>query len=317
MEQCDDENVADDDDCTSACMTAFCGDGIVHADDEECDDANMADNDACTAQCTMSFCGDGVLWADMETCDDGNMSDTDACPSSCMPAFCGDGFEQMGVEQCDDANMLDSDNCVDGCIDGICGDGFVKVGVESCDDGNMIDNDACPNNCGIIEVGCMDILTNMNVWGNVARGVDLRAYTNSTLHWIGCANSGCESNSFYCNYDPVAHTMQFGTMSQGAMRSLVDPNDANGDAIPNSFSGCCAMGNQSICNAPNSANNGNGNVVMVEALCASLGYSEGSIVREVNNNSCPKPAALTADGTSWTSNYVNVDGFGAEYLCSN
>ena len=315
MEECDDGNMADDDDCTSMCVAAFCGDGIMHSDDEECDDANMSDDDACTAMCTASFCGDGVLWQGMETCDDGNMSDTDMCPTSCQPASCGDGFIQMGVEECDDANMGNGDNCLDSCQDAVCGDGFLKIGVEQCDDGNMVNNDACPNNCGIIEANCQDILTNMNMWGNPASGVDLRSYTNSTLHWIGCPNNGCVNNTFYCNYDGVAHTMQFGTNSQGAMRAVVDPNNAMGDTMPNAGNSCCTANTLQICNAPNSNNNGV-NVNMVDALCASLGYANGTIVREVNNNSCPQAHAVAQDGTSWSSDYVNNEGFGAEYRCS-
>jgi cysteine-rich repeat protein len=210
--------------------------------------------------------------------------------------------------------MANSDNCLNGCLDAVCGDGFVKLGVEQCDDGNMNDNDGCPNNCGISEIGCNDILTNMNMWGNVALGVDLRAYTNSTLHWIGCPGNGCPANTFYCNYDPVAHTMQFGTTSNGAMRSVVDPNDANGDVMPMAGGSCC-NNNLQLCNSPDSNNNGV-NVDMVDALCASLGYSDGVIVRESNDNVCPQAHALTADGSSWSSDYINNGGWGAEYRCS-
>jgi cysteine-rich repeat protein len=114
MEECDDDNMFDEDECTATCALAVCGDGIVYEDEEECDDANVSDDDACTAMCTASFCGDGVLWQGMEACDDGNMSNDDACPS-CQVATCGDGFVNAGPEECDDANMVDDDLCSNAC----------------------------------------------------------------------------------------------------------------------------------------------------------------------------------------------------------
>ena len=55
---------------------------------------------------------------------------------------------------------------------------------------------------------------------------------------------------------------------------------------------------------------------MVTALCNSLGYAMGTIVREVANNSCPEPHAVQANGQVWDSDWVSSQGFGAEYLCS-
>ncbi len=69
-----------------------------------------------------------------------------------------------------------------------------------------------------------------------------------------------------------------------------------------------------ICNSPDSNNNGV-NVVMVDALCASLGYSSGTIVRELNSNGCAEAHALSQDGLNWSSDYQGSSGFGAEYLC--
>jgi hypothetical protein len=123
------------------------------------------------------------------------------------------------------------------------------------------------------------------------------------------------ANTFYCDYDPNAGTLQFGTNAGGSMRSLVDPGDANGDMMPNSYGGCC-NGPMGLCNAPDSNNNGV-NVVMVEALCASLGYGNGEIVREENGNSCPEAHAETQDGLQWDSDFVSSQGAGLEYLCSN
>ncbi|MBC7795222.1 MAG: hypothetical protein H7Z43_16080 [Clostridia bacterium] len=104
-------------------------------------------------------------------------------------------------------------------------------------------------------------------------------------------------------------------MSNGAMRSVVDPNDAFGDQMPNAGNQCCTANTLQICNAPDS-NNNNVNVNMVDALCAALGYSDGTIVREANDNSCPESHAVAQDGSIWSSDYVNSNGWGAEYLCS-
>jgi len=315
-EQCDDGNADTSDDCP-ACQFAFCGDGFIQAGIEICDDGNTDSNDACTSPfCTPAECGDGIVWEGMEECDDQNEIDTDACTAECLDAYCGDGIIQEGVEECDDQNDLDSDNCLNSCLDAVCGDGFVKQGIEECDDGNDIDDDECPNNCGIVEQGCDDIVTNMQMWGNAASGVDLRLYTNSTLHWIGCPGNGCTPDTWYCDYDPVAHTMQFGTTSNTAMRAVVDPNDDAGDAMPDSGGSCCSNnGVNQRCNAPDSENNGV-NVDMVTALCASLGYTHGEIVREMLGNACPEPHAVADDGSEWSSDFVGSSGSGMEYRCS-
>ena len=99
------------------------------------------------------------------------------------------------------------------------------------------------------------------------------------------------------------------------MRAVVDPNNNAGEAMPDSGGSCC--GNNAInqrCNAPDS-NNNNVNVDMVQALCASLGYANGTIVRELFNNSCPEPHAVAQDGSEWTSDFQSSQGSGMEYLC--
>ena len=99
------------------------------------------------------------------------------------------------------------------------------------------------------------------------------------------------------------------------MRSVVDPGDAQGDLMPMQNAGCCQQALQ-LCNAPDSNNNGV-NVNMVGALCAALGYGQGTIVREVNSNVCAEPHAVAANGLDWSSDWVNSAGYGAEYLCNN
>ncbi len=126
------------------CHDPACGDGVAGAG-EECDDGNLDDTDQCTSACEQATCGDGILWVGVEACDDANQDDSDACTSACMFAVCGDGYVQFGVEACDDANEIATDACVD-CMNAICGDGIAE-GVEECDDGNGNDFDECGVDC--------------------------------------------------------------------------------------------------------------------------------------------------------------------------
>jgi cysteine-rich repeat protein len=59
-----------------------CGDGIVDAG-EECDDGNQNNQDDCTSFCKNARCGDGVIWKGHETCDNGDARSGDGCTSVC------------------------------------------------------------------------------------------------------------------------------------------------------------------------------------------------------------------------------------------
>src|SRR5690606_38217908 len=64
----------------------ICGDGTVDRD-EECDDGNAVDDDDCSNACTTAICGDGIIQAGLgETCDDGNTDGGDGCSASCILA---------------------------------------------------------------------------------------------------------------------------------------------------------------------------------------------------------------------------------------
>lgn len=92
-----------------------CGNGIPE-DGEECDDGNPSETDECLSTCVSASCGDGLVHAGVEQCDDGNVVETDDCPSMCLSASCGDGFVQAGVEQCDDGNLSNGDGCGAACL---------------------------------------------------------------------------------------------------------------------------------------------------------------------------------------------------------
>jgi hypothetical protein len=130
------------------CLTAICGDGLVHADIEECDDGeDNADTAACTSTCIAAICGDGFVHEGVEDCDDQNDVETDDCLASCDGAGCGDGFIWEGMEDCDDQNDDNSDDCLDSCAAAGCGDGFVWAGNENCDYGDDNGGKFCDEAC--------------------------------------------------------------------------------------------------------------------------------------------------------------------------
>ena len=156
-EACDDGNTSDGDGCSSACKLETCGDGTTDAG-EECDEGNNNDDRGdCTTSCLTAKCGDGLLHDKGnggEGCDDGNGSNTDACPDgvngSCQPADCGDGFVWAGKEGCDDQNSNNHDACLNSCVAASCGDGVVHNkggGTEMCDDNNTTAGDGCNATC--------------------------------------------------------------------------------------------------------------------------------------------------------------------------
>ena len=88
-----------------------CGDGL-RASGEECDDGNAIDDDECTNACTTATCGDGIARTDLgegvigsEACDDGNDFDGDSCLTNCSLAVCGDGILRTDVPEGEEATM--------------------------------------------------------------------------------------------------------------------------------------------------------------------------------------------------------------------
>jgi cysteine-rich repeat protein len=245
-EQCDDGNFDDNDACTSICLDAVCGDGLIRALVEECDDGNLDPSDACTTFCLNAACGDGIVWAFVEECDDGNKdnndgcknnctltncgngqidpgekcddgnaSNGDACLSSCTPAQCGDGIVWFGVEPCDDGNKSNADICLNTCALATCGDGFVWFGVEQCDDANASNNDACVAVC--VAATCGDGF----VWAGVEQCDD--GNTNP--------NDGCHNNCM------------LGACGDG----IVDPGEACDDGNPSNTDACVAGCVAAVC----------------------------------------------------------------------
>jgi len=149
----------------------ICGDGTV-SPGEECDDENTANGDGCSSRCDVEpgyvcfeptggasecnmTCGDGFV-DEGEECDDGDAnSDTepDACRERCVEASCGDGVTDTG-EECDEADAnsdTEMDACRTTCVSSYCGD-MVIDSDESCDPGGFEPGAApagtCTSECG-------------------------------------------------------------------------------------------------------------------------------------------------------------------------
>ena len=49
----DNGNADDTDQCTTTCVLAKCGDGLLHVGVEQCDDGNLVANDGCDPACKL------------------------------------------------------------------------------------------------------------------------------------------------------------------------------------------------------------------------------------------------------------------------
>ena len=163
---------------------------------------------------------------------------------------------------------------------------------------------------------CTDLLVTGVGWnGSSYKGLDLRSYTNNSLAWIGCWKTpgwvwGCAPSSFYCT-DGVDE-IRFGTNESLGLEthmivklgSSLPPNLTYPDAtfLENVENGHCGRHADTrwILNAPSSVANGGG-FNSVQALCASLGYTYGEVVRETSQYVWCEPAhAKNGNGTSWS-----------------
>ncbi|MBI2377065.1 MAG: Ig-like domain-containing protein [Deltaproteobacteria bacterium] len=79
-EECDVIDGTPDGECPTTCGNSELDAG------ESCDDGNIVSGDGCSSACVTEFCGDGVVQAGLgEVCDDGNTSNSDACLDDCVP----------------------------------------------------------------------------------------------------------------------------------------------------------------------------------------------------------------------------------------
>jgi hypothetical protein len=92
---------------------AMCGNGTVE-DGEECDlGPGNADDGSCTTQCLMASCGDGLVHAGAEACDDGEA--TAQCDADCTAVECGDGTVNAAAGESCDGGEPTNGVCDDAC----------------------------------------------------------------------------------------------------------------------------------------------------------------------------------------------------------
>lgn len=173
-EACDDGNAEPTDGCSSDCLSARCGDGVLRADVEiGSETVCRPGGDDCpdNERCVLGRCAHVAY----EFCDDGEASNADECVEGCVLNRCGDGFLREGLnpgdegyEACDDGNTDDGDYCSADCqqVTSQCGDGVVVYPAERCDDGNTLDLDDCSADC------LEDLLPVEIPQGCFARGLD-------------------------------------------------------------------------------------------------------------------------------------------------
>ena len=139
---------------TGAEPESVCGDGVVEGE-EGCDLGPMnSDAGVCTSACLEAKCGDGLLFLGVEECDHGDLNnDSAACTKSCKKATCGDGLIFLGVEECDNGEDNQA-GLYGGCtpmtctLGPHCGDHLLQLPEEECDQGQ--DNDdanTCSASC--------------------------------------------------------------------------------------------------------------------------------------------------------------------------
>ena len=127
------------------CLLPRCGDGVINGD-ELCDDHNLIDHDECTSACRPARCGDGVIHAHRgEVCD--TEGESELCNHDCTLVSCGDALVNRAAgEECDDG--ASSAECDVDCTLVVCGDALVnRLAGEECDGGER-----CDDQCRVIPV---------------------------------------------------------------------------------------------------------------------------------------------------------------------
>lgn len=114
--------------CTTSCLLAICGDGLVEAGPEDCDDAG--ESAECNDDCTLSSCGDGIINATAgEDCDGQTVAQgsCNACSLSCDTGWlnCDSGLANgCEIDQNNDpancGGCLNACNEEEACVAGDC-----------------------------------------------------------------------------------------------------------------------------------------------------------------------------------------------------
>lgn len=175
--------------------TPLCGDGVLDPG-EICDDGPAnGDHAACTSACMLAKCGDGLLHQGVEECDLGDQNDDSAaCTKTCNHAYCGDGLVHQGVEECD-LGPNNKAGVYNGCTPITCakgphcGDSIVQIPDEECDDGDQNGEAAkCSGTC--FWNGKLIFATSETYSGDLAGLAGADKKCNSLATAAGLANAG-------------------------------------------------------------------------------------------------------------------------------
>lgn len=152
-----------------------CGNGMVEGD-EECDlGADNDDEGECTTQCLDAVCGDGLVFMGVEACDEGGASAN--CDADCTVPECGDGVLNTAAgEICEDdvGNGTCNANCA---VD--CNVGFANCDTTPDCETDVFTDEA---NCGTCGETCdMDVECNKGTCGAHLTFVTDSTYLLSTL----------------------------------------------------------------------------------------------------------------------------------------
>lgn len=125
----------------------YCGDGSTQSGKEECDDGNLAENDDCLNNCKAAYCGDGKIrsnpanTAQTEVCDAGSLKGTyeGGCSDDCKTVYkCGDGVIQHKscVAKCNACDEIADEAKKEDCKNTWCNNCVVVDDAEEeCDEG--------------------------------------------------------------------------------------------------------------------------------------------------------------------------------------
>lgn len=174
---------------TTGAPAPVCGNGILELD-EQCDDNNTANFDGCSSTCLKEH-------ACCFTCDvagtnrSGCYSDTSyatqmACENYATNTLCPDNYNGTFVS----AKLTVNGSCATDCDGPVCGDGNLDAG-EECDDGNIVPGDGCARVCEL-EYACCRQCLNSTTNETVSTSCADRGAT-----WCDLKGSTCPTNTTY------------------------------------------------------------------------------------------------------------------------
>ncbi len=184
-ESCDDGG--DSARCNADCTLSTCGDSYVNMSaGEQCDDGNSVNNDGCSAACQSEYCGDGVINNATEECDDGNTANADGCSATCnvecgaIQTFCGVTGGCVDVE----TNVLNCGACGDACgANELCMSGACASICDSVDCSAL--DSVCETGVCVLQNGVATCTAQPEANGSICNGSSLSCETATSFCQAG------------------------------------------------------------------------------------------------------------------------------------